>query len=230
MPNLDPVTNGRNDLAAAVLQGRPFATRKYDQNKFGKYLVGWDVSHHQTKPEAIDWSVQDVAIVRAAYGATADRLCAAHVAAAHGAGVPLIGAYLFVVQHRTAEEQLETFRSVTKGLPLNVAPTIDVEWESTKRGLKRDVPKLLEIAKFIHDALAEEHTHCMVYSAPGYIKDVLGMPKWLLQAPLWLAHYTTPGEPVTWGFPEFDRWCGHQWRGAPLDANVWMSVPLSGRK
>jgi hypothetical protein len=122
--------------------------------------------------------------------------------------------------------QLAAFRAATEGLPLNVAPTIDLEDLSKGDDERVDTGKLLAVAQVIHAELVARFGQCMVYTGPGFALDKLKLPQWLAESPLWLAHYTTPGHPVTWGIKPLDAWCGHQWRGKPLDASVWRSVPL----
>lgn len=211
----------RPDLIGVELGGG----RRFAAARSGEPLRGVDVSQHQD-PATLDLSDVDVLHVRATYGVRRDNRFAEHVNRAVQAGVPLIGAYHFFRQGQPAGEQWGAFRSACEGLPLNAAPALDLEWNTRYDGqAKRSAHNTT--GREICRRMVDEYSDCLIYTSPGFWRDVLGAPSWITDRPLWLAHYTTAGEPNTLGSDELDLWCGHQYQGAPLDRSVWRSVPVA---
>lgn len=214
------------DLVGVDLPDSPGrGNAQYVARRDGAYLRGVDVSHHQV-PGRVDLDGCDVLGVRVVYGARFDATRGGHVSAAMAANVPLIQAYGFYRQNNASgDEQAQAFIQACDGLPFNVVPCVDLEWNTAYDGPVDPEQHNTDGRAYV-DAVAERFGGCMVYTAPFFWHDVLGAPDWVLDHDTWLAHYT--GVPGTLRLPprKLHNWVAHQYQGAPLDRSVLRCAPV----
>lgn len=197
----------------------------------GNYMNGIDVSHWQD-PSKIDYNAiaeqgYEWVIARAAYGVKPDDTFFEHIAKAKEAGL-LTGAYSFYRQSQDTEEQLNIFESQINQANLDIAPVLDLEWNTDYDGPVS--PTLFDTeARYIMERLREEYGECMAYLAPGFYQTIKE-PEWLLDFPWWVAHYTS--DPSPWC--PFKDWSIWQYTGegsvagysGDLDLNKAVHLPL----
>jgi hypothetical protein len=165
-------------------------------------LLGIDVSHFQSTsaPAGVPWSTIaqkcSFAIVRATYGSSKDSSAPLHVKPARAAGLQ-VGLYAFFRSTLSVAEQLDAFCAqaiacgVGKG---DIAPALDVEDDLTA---KLDPSWEPNVHAFV-DGLVSEFGEAMVYITQRDFGR-LGSPAWILERPLWTAHYTQAAKPATPG-------------------------------
>lgn len=163
---------------------------------------GIDVSHHQN-PATLPWAkfegaVQFV-ICRSGYGAQLrDRQVAGHAARARSIGAK-VGLYHFYRSIHTVQAQWELLRSVADQIGLtdgDIVPAIDIERDPVP-GPGREVhPSWSAPCHEFVDRIVEEFGNAMVYITQREWK-MLGSPAWVLERPLWVAHYTNASKPAT---------------------------------
>lgn len=145
---------------------------------------------------------------RATYGTMLDRACAEHVARAREAGL-IVGLYHFARASQPVGEQIDAFTMAARlagyGKPEDLLPSLDVEDDTEARPIKPE-----------HAAMFESMATLMelAMGRPPYVYITqrdwgrLGKPKWVLDLPLWVAHYARAGvkEPATPAGKEWEIW------------------------
>jgi hypothetical protein len=162
---------------------------------------GIDLSHHQA-PTAVPWerigAECSFVICRATYGTMRDRQVAEHLRRARAVGAQ-VGLYHFFRAVQRLDDQLAAFSAAAEAAgyqPGDIVPAIDVE----------DDPKVADVAPAwapsVHAlALAMQER----YGAKPLIYITqrdwhrAGKPLWMLEHPLWVAHYTGAAKPATPG-------------------------------
>jgi hypothetical protein len=182
-------------------------------------LYAIDVSHHQN-PGALDWTGMraagcDLCIVRLTYGTKKDMRAAEHVRRARDAGFA-IGAYAFARPTEPGIEQFVAFceaaEAVGYGRAEDVIPALDIEDDTESRPIQPEhAPFFEEFAKLFQNWKSRG---CFAYITQ---RDWgrLGRPAWVLDMPLFVAHYAAPSraEPAT---PNGMPWCLWQHRVGPF--------------
>ncbi len=165
-------------------------------------LLGVDVSHFQdpAAPAGVPWSTIaqkcSFAIVRATYGISPDARAPLHIMNARKAGLQ-VGLYAFFRSTLPVSQQLDAFCAqalacgVGKG---DIAPALDIEDDVTA---KLD-PSWEPGARAFVDGLVSEFGEALVYITQRDFGR-LGKPAWVLERPLWTAHYTSAPAPATPG-------------------------------
>lgn len=179
---------------------------------------GIDVSHHQA-PTALPWARfaerSSFCIVRGSYGTMKDRVTADHVRHARAVGLA-VGLYHFFRPSQPVADQLAVFRAQLELARMgagDVIPTIDVEADPIpKPGTAVSPAWQAGVRQFI-DTMVAELGDCMVYITQREF-GMLGKPAWLLERPLWIAHYTGAAKPATPGNKPWTIW---QHRVGPYD-------------
>ena len=163
---------------------------------------GVDVSHFQntTAPAGVSWTTigqkSSFAIVRATYGTSKDASAVAHVKNARAAGLQ-VGLYHFFRSTQSVADQLDAFcaQAIACGVGMgDIAPALDVEDDLTA---KLD-PSWETGISALTDGLLTEFGECMIYITQRDFGR-LGKPAWILDRPLWVAHYTQAAKPATPG-------------------------------
>lgn len=179
---------------------------------------GVDLSHHQ-RPEALPWSTfaesSSFCIVRGSYGTMRDRVTVEHVRRARTAGLK-VGLYHFYRPAQPVADQLAIFRSQLELASIvtgDIVPTIDVEADPIPKPGTAVSPAWQEGVRTFIDAMVAEWGDCMVYITQREF-GMLGKPPWLLERPLWIAHYTSAARPATPGNRPATIW---QHRVGPYD-------------
>jgi len=179
-------------------------------------MIGYaiDVSHHQN-PEALPWEKiyrgsVDLVIARAAYGADyMDPAMEEHLAHARSIGAK-VGAYFFfrasqpwIQQAQTLEDALVRANYGTG----DVVPALDIEPDPLP-DLQEVTPAWSESCRLFTEAIRASFGECLVYITQ---RDwhAMGSPSWVLDRPLWIAHYTaapTPASPGDNACAEVPMW------------------------
>lgn len=161
-----------------------------------------DISYYQ-KPADINYDVvsQNVSgvILRAAYGTGAsawgqgqDPCFNRHYEEFHSRGVP-VGAYHYIVQYKTAQEQVDVMRQACAGKELKLGLWCDVEVEAGAELLTRSmVQAYMEKAE---SALGKFG----IYTSASMWKRIMG-GAYFTDRKLWVAHYgaNSPTLPEGW--------------------------------
>lgn len=164
--------------------------------------LGVDVSHFQDPhaPAGVPWSTiaqkSTFAIVRATYGTSLDPSAPAHIKNARAAGLK-VGLYAFFRSTQPVAEQVDAFcaQAIACGIGAgDIAPAIDIEDDLTA---KLD-PSWEPGASSFVDRLLGEFGEALVYLTQRDFSR-LGKPAWVLDWPLWTAHYTNASTPATPG-------------------------------
>lgn len=181
-------------------------------------LYGIDVSHHQN-PSSLPWSTfakrSSFVIVRATYGTMGDKQCAEHVRRAREVGLA-IGLYHFFRPSQPVDAQLAAFREIAAGAgyaPGDIVPALDVEADPVPKPGTEVSPAWQAPVKSMLDTLVSEFGNAIVYITQREW-GMLGKPAWVLERPLWVAHYTGASKPAT---PNNAPWLIWQHRVAPYD-------------
>lgn len=152
-------------------------------------LRGCDVSVFQA-PSLVPWSTLDFGIVQSTYGAAPDKNTLAHVSAIRKAE-KVLGLYHFFRADQAPAKQLEVFESVATLAELSTGdllPCIDVEDFPTHTIGPADMPALAEFDRL----LCERFGGTIIYTTQRDWSR-LGKPAWVLERPLWVAHYPRAG-------------------------------------
>lgn len=164
-----------------------------------------DISYYQ-EPHKLDYkrvaSQIDGVILRGAYGTIVDTALKEHFTNFAKLGVP-IGLYHFIVNYRTASEQVKTFETainLVKGLGngIELGYWADVENEKGAQPLTKDrVDQYMKLAE-------KQWGEFGVYTSRNYWDIIMGVDTYRSRK-LWVAHYgaSVPYLPVTGGW---DRW------------------------
>jgi len=176
-----------------------------------------DISHHQGK---LPWEKiaqsSKYCICRSTYGTMRDRRVEEHMrnAREHGIGV---GVYHFYRSVQPVAQQLAVFRQVVSesGYRIgDVVPALDIEADPLPKHTPVK-PSWQASVKHFCDTMVREFGDCMIYITQREFVH-LGSPEWILERPLWIAHYTASPRPATPGNREWTMW---QHRVAPYDPN-----------
>lgn len=181
---------------------------------------GIDVSHHQN-PTLATWELYGAGagfcIARTSYGRFADELVMDHLTNARAVGMA-VGIYHFFRISQPVWPQFETMRKQARlagyGRPGDIVAALDIEGdvEPVKTPVAHEwAPKCEEFVELIR----QEWGDCMVYITQRDF-GMLGSPAWVLERPLWVAHYTTRPTPATPGDRPAVIW---QHRVGPFVAN-----------
>lgn len=171
--------------------------------------LGIDVSHFQntSAPAGVPWSTiaqaSKFAIVRATYGSSKDTSAVAHIRNARAARIQ-VGLYHFFRSTQEVQPQIDAFcaQALACGVGAgDIAPALDVEDDLTAKLDPSWEPKLSAMA----DALLKEFGEVMIYVTQRDFGR-LGKPPWILDRPLWVAHYTQAAKPATPGNKPFAIW------------------------
>lgn len=170
-------------------------------------LHGIDLSHHnipgQQPWEAFAKSSQFI-IARATYGTMRDRAAAEHIRLARSHGLR-VGLYHFHRPEESVTNQLKAFNAAAEACGLDVGdivPALDIEDDGPNRPVSRDwAPHCWELC----EALVSKYGDCIVYVTQRDWHR-LGEPEWLLQRPLWVAHWTAALSPATPGNVPWTLW------------------------
>jgi hypothetical protein len=162
-------------------------------------LRGCDVSTFHA-PGLVPWQNYDFGIVRATYGVKADGKAAAHVAKIRKAK-KVLGLYHFFLPHQNVASQVEAFGMVAKDAGLtegDLLPCVDIEAYPDKFSGSTpthwaDVSPLWEPQlRDLVTSLERIYGGCICYiTHRDWI--LLGQPGWVLERPLWVAHYPKTG-------------------------------------
>lgn len=162
-------------------------------------LYAIDVSHHQA-PQTLDWAGMrlagcDLCTVRLTYGTKKDQRAAEHVQRARDAGF-IIGAYAFARPTQSAQDQFLAFceaaEAVGYGRGEDVIPALDIEDDTESRPITpAHVPFFAEFAAYFRN-WKSQGAYCYITQRDW---GRLGKPAWVLEMPLFVAHYAPPSRP-----------------------------------
>ena len=204
-------------------------------------LHGIDVSHHQA-PSQLPWEsigkTSQFCIVRATYGTMRDKLAAEHVRRARGVGLK-VGLYHFFRPGQEVEDQLGMFGEMCASCDLrdgDIVPVVDVERDGTHG--PEPAPEWNGRLQPLCAELGRQWGTPLIYTTQRDWSQ-LGRPEWLLQHPLWVAHWTVGAQPATPGNRPWTMWQYRVGRYQPggkggvydqgeaqLDHNWAMELPL----
>lgn len=160
---------------------------------------GLDISHHQD-PKALPWDriggECEFVICRSTYGTMRDRQVVEHMRRARAVGVK-VGLYHFYRSLQPLDDQLAAFSAAAEAAgyqPGDIVPALDVE----------DDPKVAEVSptwvstvRAFVLALAQRFGAVPMIYITQRDWNRLGKPVWMLEHPLWVAHYTQAQKPAT---------------------------------
>ncbi|OGO09128.1 MAG: hypothetical protein A2Y61_00670 [Chloroflexi bacterium RBG_13_60_13] len=157
---------------------------------------GVDVSEFQSP--ALQPADAQFVIARATFGTRPDKRAADHVARARGRGATA-GLYHFFAPGQRVADQVDAFAGVAELLEAgDLIPWVDVESPSA-RGTIRPSPQWCDSLAELLALIVGRWGRAGVYISARDWAD-LGSPRWLLDFPLWVAHYrTSAGSPSTPG-------------------------------
>jgi GH25 family lysozyme M1 (1,4-beta-N-acetylmuramidase) len=163
---------------------------------------GLDVSQHNP-PAALPWESfrghVDFVIARAAYGGRMlDKHAVEHVKRARDIGAK-VGAYLFFRPSQSVAEQWDALRLMVDRMGLGVGdivPAIDIELDPIPYE-QPVVPAWSDACEKLVGKVTVQFGDCLVYITQREF-GFLGRPQWVLDRPLWCAHYVN-GAPATPG-------------------------------
>lgn len=178
---------------------------------------GLDLSHHQA-PGALPWASfrgkVDFVIARAGYGSARDRHVSEHIARARDIGAK-VGLYIFYRPSEEVGAQLDTLFDVAHAVglgPGDIVPALDIEQDPIPSPTPV-APSWSEHCREFTDAIVTQFGDALVYITQREW-GMLGKPEWVLQRPLWVAHYTDAKMPATPGNVPATIW---QHRVGPFD-------------
>ena len=177
---------------------------------------GIDLSHWEN-PDTLPWETfrgkVDFVIARACYGSKLDDRCVEHVKRARAIGAK-VGVYAFFRPSEPVEAQHKAFVIMMLGAgigPDDIRPTIDIEAD-TYPTLQPVTPAWSAPTEDFANRLTTLFGRPIIYQTHREWLE-MGSPAWVLEHPLWVAHYVdhapaTPGDrPATI----------HQHRVGPFD-------------
>jgi hypothetical protein len=184
-------------------------------------MFGIDVSHWQN-PASLPWArfnaVVDFVLARACYGSKLrDRHCVEHVSRARAIGAK-VGLYHFFRPSQPWREQWDLLRSVADAVHLgtgDIVPALDIERDPLPEPGTNVSVAWSNPCRDFAEAICEEFGDCMIYITQREFK-MLGSPAWVLQRPLWIAHYTGAAKPASPGNLQPTIW---QYRVGKFDPN-----------
>lgn len=165
---------------------------------------GIDLSHWQA-PASLPWrqfeGTVDAVIVRATYGAELrDRSTAEHVRRAREIGAK-VGLYTFFRPIHSVQKQVDLFRSVADAVGTvegDIVPALDIEADPFPAPGVPVAPAWSGPVYDFAERLRELYSDCIVYITQREWGQ-LGQPQWVLDRPLWVAHYTGASKPASPG-------------------------------
>lgn len=152
-------------------------------------LKGCDVSVFQA-PTLVPWRDYDFGICRATYGKSPDKKVLQHVEAIRNGGA-VLGLYHFFRADQDVDQQYDVFRSVAQQAGLGVGellPCIDIEDFPGHTIGPADAPK----AEAFAARCDTDFGGAIIYITQRDWHR-LGKPAWVLDRPLWVAHYPGKG-------------------------------------
>lgn len=151
-----------------------------------------DISNWQ-QPNAINYDLlaENIsgAILRAAYGSWKDLSFDRHYEELSRRGVPL-GAYQFIVQYRSAEEQANVLVSAIAGKHLEMGLWGDVEIENGAEKLTR-----AQVLSYYQKAESKLGKQLGIYTSYWMWQQIMG-GVYLADHKLWVAHWTEGNKPL----------------------------------
>jgi hypothetical protein len=174
-------------------------------------LYGCDVSDYQD-PKLVDWTKQDFGIVKATDGKRSMRKTFFHVERIRAANVSaptvknpgfvsvyeprgcVLGLYHFLRADSSIQDQFQAFANVAIACKLGAGdlfPCIDIE-DYPGYSLDRDPQGHAERAREFALFCRETFGGAILY-IKAYDWKRLGKPGWMLEYPLWVAHYPREG-------------------------------------
>lgn len=181
---------------------------------------GIDLSHHQPSARQ-PWDKYqgkvDFVICRAAYGGLLrDREAGAHVSRARSIGAK-VGLYQFFRPTQSLEQHWDGLRAVADLVGLtegDIVPALDIEHDPLPQPKGVDVnPDWSRKCEELVNRMVETFGNALVYITQREWV-LLGSPKWVLERPLWIAHYTSSAKPATPNDLPATIW---QYRVGPFD-------------
>ncbi len=162
-----------------------------------------DISYYQ-QPSRINYDILaeqvKAVIIRAAYGVWKDTAFERHYAELTARGVPL-GAYGFIVEYRSAAEQVNMFYDAVNGKQFQLGFWGDVELERGATPLTRET-----VLQFFAELDQKTGRQTNVYTGNWCWLDIMRTPA-LTDRKLWVADYvhtTAPSLPA--GFTDWWLW------------------------
>lgn len=182
-----------------------------------------DISAHQPS-SLINYdqlaNAVDGVILRACYGMQAEREFENHYREFKARGVP-IGAYHYIVEYRTASEQVDYFARQVAGKELKLGYWCDVE-------LENNAPKLTAGQVEAYMALVEAKLGTLgIYTSISQWQAIFGNRNPFADRKLWVAYYTTGDTPLLpFGWQSWWLWQYSNKGGMPgynfdIDKNRW---------
>lgn len=169
-------------------------------------MIGYalDLSHHQN-PATLPWDTfagkVDAVIARASYGSELrDRHCVEHINRARSLGAK-VGVYHFFRPHQPVSKQWGMFRSQCDYVGLregDIVPALDIEHDPLPKPGLPVTPDWSGPAQELSALIGATYGECMIYITQREWV-MLGKPQWVLDRPLWVAHYTGAPKPATPG-------------------------------
>jgi len=183
---------------------------------------GIDLSHHQVsafQPWDKYAGKVDFVICRASYGGLLrDREVQAHVKHARAIGAK-VGLYQFFRPGQSVQQHWEQLRAVSDLVGIgdgDIVPALDIEHDPLPKPKGVDVsPAWSAPCEELVCRMVDTFGDALVYITQREF-GLLGKPAWVLERPLWVAHYTTATSPATPGDVGATIW---QYRVAPFDPN-----------
>ncbi len=171
---------------------------------------GIDVSHFQAplQVKACAGKVSFV-MVRASFGAALkDDRCVDHVQAARTIGVA-VGLYHFFRPSQSVRAQFNVLCEMAELAGIHegdIVPALDIERDPFDGEHGRDVDRgWSEPAMYLTDMIVERFGDCIAYVTHREWQ-AMGSPDWVLDRPLWTAHYTNAAVPSTPGGKQATIW------------------------
>jgi GH25 family lysozyme M1 (1,4-beta-N-acetylmuramidase) len=180
---------------------------------------GLDISHHQSL-DVVPWASllanNAFIYVRATYGTTRDKRVLLHVEKARELGLT-VGLYHFFRPSRPVVEQFETFATVADECAIgagDLLPALDIEADPVPT-MQHVSPAWDGPARKLCEMFVDTWGDAVIYMTQREW-GMLGKPTWVLEHPLWVAHYTPRASPATPGGAPWSIW---QYRVGRYDAD-----------
>ena len=163
---------------------------------------GIDVSHHQN-PSKLPWSSfrgkVDFLMARATYGTMPDKFTRSHITQGRSIGAK-VGLYHFYRPTQPWAEQLEVFTRIVEQVCQvgDICPAVDIEKDPFPAPGHPVDSTWSEPCRLFTDNLVHRFGDAIVYITQREWRS-LGSVNWVLNRPLWVAHYTSNPQPATPG-------------------------------
>lgn len=179
---------------------------------------GIDVSHFQSAA-AMPWQkiaeTSSFVIARATYGTSKDKQTLEHCKRARDVGLS-VGLYLFFRPTQHWADQLDAFAEQASAAKFGLGdiwPALDIEADPYPKPGQAVSPAWQEGIRQLLELWRVKFGGALVYITQREF-GMLGKPDWLLEYPLWVAHYTAAANPAT---PGGRPWLIWQHRVGPYD-------------